>query len=142
MPKERCEEQARLAITAVAARNGVHDARNALDAAKKQKFDTEPFHLALHDAREAEWNAIAALENHKKQHKCWGIAAISFLGGDTISSRGDSAVVWNLREERRFSERRGQRTLCCSPSITRLRDHERFDLRPCWKPRSGGGRVA
>ena len=73
MPKERCEEQAGLALAAVAATNRVYDAKSALDAARKQKLNTEPFHLALHDAREVEWHAIAALENHKKQHKCWGI---------------------------------------------------------------------
>ena len=73
MPKERCEEQARLARAAVAATNRVYDAKNALDAARKRKLNTEPFHLAFHDAREAEWHAIAALENHKRAHKCWGI---------------------------------------------------------------------
>ena len=73
MPTERCEEQARLALVAVAATNRVYDAKNALDAARKRKLNTEPHELALHDAREAEWHAIAALENHKKQHKCWGI---------------------------------------------------------------------
>ena len=73
MPKERCEEQGRLALAAVAATNRVYDAKNALDAARKRKLNTEPCGLALHDAREAEWNAIAALENHKKHHKCWGI---------------------------------------------------------------------
>jgi hypothetical protein len=73
MPKERCEEQAGLALAAVAATNRVYDAKNALDTARKRKLDTKPCGLALHDAREVEWNAIAALENHKKQHKCWGI---------------------------------------------------------------------
>jgi hypothetical protein len=73
MPKERCEEQATLAHAAVAATNRVYDAKNALDAARKQKLDTEPFDLAFHDAREAEWHAIAVLESHKKEHKCWGI---------------------------------------------------------------------
>jgi hypothetical protein len=73
MPSERCEERARLALAAVAATNRVYDAKTALHAAKKRKLDIEPFHLALDDAREAEWNAIAALENHKKHHKCWGI---------------------------------------------------------------------
>jgi hypothetical protein len=58
MPKERCEEQAKLALSAVAATNRVYDAKNELDAAKKQKLDT---------------GAIAAVESHKKQHKCWGI---------------------------------------------------------------------
>jgi len=73
MPSERCEEQARLALAAVAATNRVYDAKNALDAARKRKFDTEPYDVSLHDAREAEWQAIAVLESHKKQHKCWGI---------------------------------------------------------------------
>jgi hypothetical protein len=73
MPTERCEEQARLALAAVAAKNRVYDTKTALESAKKQKLDIEPHELALHDAREAEWHAIAALENHKKQHKCWGI---------------------------------------------------------------------
>jgi hypothetical protein len=47
MPKERCEEQAGLALAAVAATNRVYDAKSALDAARKQKLNTEPFHLAL-----------------------------------------------------------------------------------------------
>jgi hypothetical protein len=73
MPKERCEEQAALVLAALAATNRVYDAKNALDAAKRQKLDTESYELALYDAREAEWQAIAALENHKKEHKCWAI---------------------------------------------------------------------
>ena len=73
MPKERCEEQSRLALAAVAAINRVYDAKNELDTARKRKLNTKPHALALHDAREAEWHAIATLENHKKQHKCWGI---------------------------------------------------------------------
>jgi len=73
MHQERCEEQARLALAAVAVTNRVYDAKSALDAAKEKKLDTEAYDLALHDAREAEWHAIAALESHKKEHKCWGI---------------------------------------------------------------------
>jgi hypothetical protein len=71
MPKERCEQQAALALASLAATNRVYDAKNALDAAKRQKLDTESYELALYDAREAEWQAIAELEGHKKQHKCW-----------------------------------------------------------------------
>jgi hypothetical protein len=73
MPKERCEVQSRLALAAVAAINRVYDAKNELDAAKGKKLDTEPYHLAFCDARTAERHAIAALENHKREHKCWGI---------------------------------------------------------------------
>jgi hypothetical protein len=73
MPKERCEEQAKLALAAVAAINRVHDLKKELDSARKRKLDTEPYDIALHDAREVEWHAIAALENHKRQHRCWGI---------------------------------------------------------------------
>ena len=38
MPKERCEEQGRLALAAVAATNRVYGAKNALDAARKGKL--------------------------------------------------------------------------------------------------------
>jgi hypothetical protein len=73
MRKERCEEQAELAFAAVAAINGVHDAKKELDGARKRKLNTEPYDLALYDARTTERLAVAALESHKKQHKCWGI---------------------------------------------------------------------
>jgi hypothetical protein len=73
MPKERCEEQGRLALAAVAATNRVYDAKNALDVARKRKLDTVRYRVALCDAQTAELCAIAALESHKKQHKCWGI---------------------------------------------------------------------
>ena len=73
MPEERCEEQARLALAAVAATNRVYDAKNALDTARKRKLDTGWYRVALCDAQTAERCAIAALESHKKQHKCWGI---------------------------------------------------------------------
>jgi hypothetical protein len=73
MPTERCEEQAGLALAALAATNRVYDAKNAFESAKRQKGDTEPYDLALYDAREAEWQAIMALENHQKEHRCWGI---------------------------------------------------------------------
>jgi hypothetical protein len=73
MPEELCEEQSRLALAALAATNRVHDANNALDRAKRQKQDTQPYALALYDAREAEWLATLALENHRKEHGCWGV---------------------------------------------------------------------
>ena len=73
MPEERCEEQARLALGAVAATNTVYDAKNALDTARKRKLDTGRYRVALYDAQTAERCAVAALENHKKQHKCWAI---------------------------------------------------------------------
>ena len=73
MPPRRCEIQAELALAALAATNRVHDANNALDAAKRQKLDTERYDAALYDAREAEWLAITALESHRKEHGCWGI---------------------------------------------------------------------
>jgi hypothetical protein len=73
MPEERCEEQARLALAAVGAINKVYDAKNELDSAKKQKLDTEPYDVALYDVRTAERRAIAALDMHKMEHKCWGI---------------------------------------------------------------------
>jgi hypothetical protein len=69
LPKERCEEQSNLAITAVAAINSVCDAKNELDAARKRKLDSEPYLEALCDAQTAEWCAVAALLNHKKEHK-------------------------------------------------------------------------
>ena len=40
MPKERCEEQSKLALAAVAAMNRVYDAKNELDTARKRKLDT------------------------------------------------------------------------------------------------------
>jgi hypothetical protein len=73
MPKERCEEQAKLALAAVAAINRVYDAKNELAAAKRKKIDTEPYDVAVYDAQTAERYAVAALENHKKEHKCRGI---------------------------------------------------------------------
>jgi hypothetical protein len=73
MPKERCEEQSKLALAAVAAMNRVYDAKNELDAARKRKLDPEPYLLALCDAQTAEWCAVAAVLNHKKEHNCWGI---------------------------------------------------------------------
>ena len=73
MPKERCEVQAELALAALAATNRVYDAKNALDRAKTRKLETKPYDLALDDAREAEWQAITALQSHRKEHKCWGI---------------------------------------------------------------------
>jgi len=72
-PKERCEDQSKLALTAVAAINRVYDAKNELDAARKRKLDSEPYIEALCEAKTAEWCAVAALLNHKKEHKCWGI---------------------------------------------------------------------
>ena len=41
MPERRCEEQSTLALAAVVAINRVYDAKNALDAAKEKKIDTE-----------------------------------------------------------------------------------------------------
>ena len=73
MPKERCEEQAGLALAAVAAMNKVYDAKKELDGARKRKLDTGRYRVALYDAQTAERCAIATLESHKKQHKCWGI---------------------------------------------------------------------
>ena len=81
MPKERCEEQSKLADNAVAAINSVYDAKNELDAARQRKLDSEPYLEALCNAQTAEWCAVAALLNHKKEHKCWGTgAAVSVLG--------------------------------------------------------------
>jgi hypothetical protein len=54
MPSERCEEQAGLALAALAATNRVYDAKNASESTKRQKLDTEPYDLRLYDAREAE----------------------------------------------------------------------------------------
>src|SRR6266699_3325533 len=71
--KARCEEQARLALAAVAAINRVHDAKKALDEARKRKLNTKPYEIALYDAQTVEQSVVAALESHKKEHKCWGI---------------------------------------------------------------------
>jgi hypothetical protein len=73
MRKECCEEQTKSTFAAVAAINGVHDAKKELDGARRRELNTEPYDLALYDARTTEGFAVAALESHKKQHKCWGI---------------------------------------------------------------------
>ena len=62
MPERRCEEQSTLALAAVVAINRVYDAKNALDAAKEKKIDTELYEQALYDAQTAAGCAVVALE--------------------------------------------------------------------------------
>ena len=84
MPERRCEEQSTLALAAVVAINRVYDAKNALDAAKEKKIDTELYEQALYDAQSAAECAVVALENHKRTHKCWGVGLPRSASGSAL----------------------------------------------------------
>jgi tetrahydromethanopterin S-methyltransferase subunit H len=74
VPEELCEEQSVLAQAVVGAVAKVNAAKRNLETIKESKVDAAPFIIALHNARAAGRRAVAALENHKKEHGCLSIA--------------------------------------------------------------------
>jgi hypothetical protein len=67
---EGCEVQAKLGHDVDDAIAKVNKARGRLDTAKANKADPEPHHVALAAARKAGRSAVAALDQHKKEHGC------------------------------------------------------------------------
>jgi hypothetical protein len=74
VPEQRCEEEVRLTSALVHAINDVYVAKQVLEAARKQKADTDQFVIALNDAKAEERRAIKALDTHKLEHGCANIA--------------------------------------------------------------------
>jgi pantothenate kinase len=70
-----CKIVAKLAHDVADAVAKVYKARGRLDTAKGDKADTSPHIVALAGARKAGRSAIAALEQHKKEHGCQGVSA-------------------------------------------------------------------
>ena len=75
MPEQLCEDQAKLATAVVDAINDVYVAKHVLEAARKHKADVDQFVIALNNAMEAERHALAALNQHKKEHGCMNNSA-------------------------------------------------------------------
>jgi hypothetical protein len=65
-----CKIEAKLAHDVAGAVAKVYKARERLDTAKGDKADPSPYIVALTGARKAGRSAIAALEQHKKEHNC------------------------------------------------------------------------
>lgn len=54
----------------VAAIDKVYVAKHELDSARKRKSETDQLMVALRSARAAGRDAVAALDQHKKEHGC------------------------------------------------------------------------
>jgi len=70
VPEHRCEEQATLATAVVDAINKVYVAKGDLEAARRQKAETDQLVTTLNSARAEERRTVAALNQHKKEHGC------------------------------------------------------------------------
>ena len=65
-----CEQREALASEVVKSVEAVYKGKANLDSATKSKRDTAPFKAALAETRIAERKAVAALNEHRKDHGC------------------------------------------------------------------------
>jgi hypothetical protein len=70
MTEQPCVEQARLSDIVAKAVRAVNSVKLEQTQAWKEKRDTVPFAAVLAQARIAERRAVAALDQHKKEHGC------------------------------------------------------------------------
>ena len=75
MADDVCKIQTKLAHDVADAVAKVYKARERLDTAKGDKADPAPLIVALAGARKVGRSAIAALEQHQKEHGCQGVSA-------------------------------------------------------------------
>ena len=68
--KPMCPERLKLSDVVTKAVQRNYSAKAAYDRAIKNKKDAAPFATELAAAREAEREAVSALDNHRKEHGC------------------------------------------------------------------------
>jgi hypothetical protein len=70
MPELPCAERLRLGEAVLKAVQGAYAAHSNYHSAIRDKKDSTAESAALEDARRAESRAVAALEQHRKEHGC------------------------------------------------------------------------
>ena len=70
VPRQVCEEQVRLSQVVAKAVQAVYVAKTKHDQAVKDGRDSTLSMVALGEARKTERETVAALEAHRKEHKC------------------------------------------------------------------------
>jgi hypothetical protein len=70
VPYAICAERLRLADAVREATRVVHAINDADKSASSQGIDTPELGLSLAQAKKLHWDALAALKQHRKAHKC------------------------------------------------------------------------